>query len=62
MGLFVFFLPELFLEFLDLLFFLEDDFDKFFFGFLGEEEQAVFSHRLNNGQEADFFEGITSGG
>jgi len=60
---FAFLLPiEFSLKFLDLSFFLEDDFDEFFFGFLGKEELAVCFHNPNNGQEGDFFEGLASGG
>lgn len=40
----------------------EDFFNQLFFGFLGEEQLAVFSHNPNNGQDEDFFEGIPSGG
>jgi len=50
LGLFLFLLPELSFKLLDTLLFLQDDFDEFFFGSLGEEELAVFSHTLKNGQ------------
>jgi hypothetical protein len=62
LGLFLFLLPELSFKLLDTLLFLQDDFNQLFFGFLGEEELAVFSHSLKNGQEGEFFEGIASGG
>jgi hypothetical protein len=54
--------PEFSLKFLDFSFFLQDDFDEFFFSFLGEEDLAACFHNPNNGQEGDFFEGIPSGG
>lgn len=55
-------LCEFSLEFLDFPFFFEDDLNEFFLGFLGKEDLAAYFHNPNNGQDGDFFEGITSGG